>query len=59
MVRSHLLEGMQITALHHTEVVEEIAMLWAAVSSAMEFMLRCSPNKAFWVEAVDELIVEF
>jgi hypothetical protein len=29
------------------------------VSSAMEFMLRCSPNKAFWVEAVDELIVEF
>jgi hypothetical protein len=58
-VRNHLLEGMWITALPHTEMARELAALRAAVSSAAEFALRCSPNKTFWVEIVDELIGEF
>jgi hypothetical protein len=41
------LEGMQIAALHHTETVEELAVLQVAVSSVVEFMLGCSPNETF------------
>jgi hypothetical protein len=37
----------------------ELATLLAAVSSAVEFMLGCSPNETFRVEIVDELIAEF
>jgi hypothetical protein len=58
-VRSHLSEGMFIVALHHTEMAKQLAMLWAVVSSAAEFMLRRSPTKAFLAEVVDELVAEF
>jgi hypothetical protein len=50
---------MRITALHHAQMVEELNTLWAEVSSATEWMLRCSPNKVFQVEVVDELVAEF
>jgi hypothetical protein len=52
-------EGIQIAALHRTEMARELAMLRAAVSSATEFMLGHSPNKTFQVEVVGELVVEF
>jgi hypothetical protein len=58
-VRNHLLEGMQIAALHHTEMAQELATLWTVVSSIVEFMLGCSPDETFWVEVVDELVAEF
>jgi hypothetical protein len=57
-VRSHLLEGMLIAALHHNEMLEEFAALRAAVSSIVKFALRHSPNDTFQVEGVDELIAE-
>jgi hypothetical protein len=50
---------MQIAALHHTEMAGELAALRALVSSTTEFTLGCSPNEAFQVEGVDELIAEF
>jgi hypothetical protein len=52
-------EGIQIAALHRTEMARELAMLRAAVSSATEFVLGHSPNKTFQVEVVGELVVEF
>jgi hypothetical protein len=58
-VRSHMSEGMWITALRHTEMEEELAALRAAVSSVAEFTLGRSPNEAFRVKVVDELIAEF
>jgi hypothetical protein len=36
-VRNYLSEGMWAAALHHTEVVRELAALQAVVSSAVEF----------------------
>jgi hypothetical protein len=50
---------MSITALCHTEMAEELATIWAAVSSAVVFTLECSPNETFWVGVVDELVVKF
>jgi hypothetical protein len=50
---------MQITALHHIKMVEEVATLRTVVSSAAEFVLELSPNETFWVEVVDELVVKF
>jgi hypothetical protein len=57
-MRNHLLEGMQITALHHTEMVGELATLWTALPSPVEIVLGRSPDDTFWVEVVDELVVE-
>jgi hypothetical protein len=37
----------------------ELVTLRMAVSSAMEFMLGCSLDETFWLEVVDELVVEF
>jgi hypothetical protein len=50
---------MRATALHHAEVVGELATLWVAVSSAAELVLGCSPNETFQVEVMDELVAEF
>jgi hypothetical protein len=50
---------MQIAVICHTEMVEQFIMLRAAVSTAMECMLRCSPTEALWVDIVDELVAEF
>jgi hypothetical protein len=58
-MRNHMSEGMRIAALHHTEMAKEFAVLRAAVSSAVEFALRRSPNKAFRVGVVDEVVTEF
>jgi hypothetical protein len=56
--RNHLLEGMQIAALHHTKMARELAMLRTVVPFVVEFTLGCSPNKTFWVEVVDELVAK-
>jgi hypothetical protein len=50
---------MWIVALHNTEMAEQLAVFWAAVSSATEFMPRRSPNETLWVEVVNELVVKF
>jgi hypothetical protein len=55
----HILEGMWIAALHHTEMAREFSALQAIVSSSTEFALGCSPNEAFMVEVVDELTAKF
>jgi hypothetical protein len=44
-VRNHLSEGMWLTALHHTEMVGELATLQAAVSSAAESELGAHPTR--------------
>jgi hypothetical protein len=58
-VRNLLSEGMQIAALHHTEMAGELSALQAAVSSTVEFTLGRLPNKTVRVEVVDELVAEF
>jgi hypothetical protein len=50
---------MWIAALRHTEISGEIAMLQATVSYVVEFALGHSPDEAFWVEVMDELVVKF
>jgi hypothetical protein len=57
--RNHLLEGMQIAALWHTEMVGELATLQTVVSSTLEFTLGHLPDKTIWVEAVNEMVAEF
>jgi hypothetical protein len=58
-VRNHLSERMRITALHHTEMIGELAMLQTTVSSTVEFALGRSPDETFWVKVVDELVAKF
>jgi hypothetical protein len=58
-VRHHLTEGMRHAALHHTEMVGELAALHVAVSSTMESAFERSPNDTFHVEDVGEPVVEF
>jgi hypothetical protein len=53
-VRHHLSEGMQHMSLHHTEMVGELAVLWAVVS-----VLGRSPSDTFCVEVVGELVTEY
>jgi hypothetical protein len=52
-------EGMWHVALHHTEMVRELAALWALVSSAVESALGRSPNDTFHMEVVSELVAEY
>jgi hypothetical protein len=49
-VRNHLSEGMQLTAIHNTEMAGELTTLRAVVSSAVE---------TFRVEVMGELVTEF
>jgi hypothetical protein len=58
-VRSHLLARMRVAALHHTKMVGELTALWAAVSSAAELVVGCSPNETSWVEVMNELVAKF
>jgi hypothetical protein len=58
-VRNHLLEGMRSTALHHTEMVGELAMFCARVSSAVELVLERSPDDTLRMEVLRELVAEF
>jgi hypothetical protein len=57
-VRNHFSKGMHVAALCHTEVARELAA-WAAVSSAMELALGCSPNEVFRMEVMGELVAKF
>jgi hypothetical protein len=50
---------MRITALRHTDMAEELAALWAVLSSTVKFTLEHSLNVASWVEVVDELVSKF
>jgi hypothetical protein len=50
---------MWVTALCHAEVVRELAMLQAAVSSVVELVLGHSPDETLQVEDMDELVAEF
>jgi hypothetical protein len=50
---------MWLAALRHTEMVEELAALRAAVSSATQSVLGRSPNNTFHMEVVGELVTEF
>jgi hypothetical protein len=52
-------EGMRHAALHHIEMVRELAALWALVSSATESALGRSPNDTFHMEVVSELVAEY
>jgi hypothetical protein len=58
-VRHHLFEGMRLAALRHTEMVEELVVLRAAVSSAAKFVLGRSPSDTFRMEVEGELAAEF
>jgi hypothetical protein len=40
-------------------MVRELTVLRAAVSSAVEITLGCSPNQTFRVEVVGELVAKF
>jgi hypothetical protein len=55
-VRNHLSERMQATAIRHTEMAGELAMLRVVVTSIVELVLGCSPDETFWVEIIDELV---
>jgi hypothetical protein len=57
--RHHLSEGMQLIALHHTEMARELIALWEAVSSATELVLGHSPSDTFRVGEVGELAAKF
>jgi hypothetical protein len=50
---------MRHAALHHSEMVGELAALHAVVSSIVELVLSRSPNDTFRVEVVGELVGEF
>jgi hypothetical protein len=50
---------MQITALHHTEMVGELAVVLTTMSSTVEFALWRLPDETFQVEVVDDLAAEF
>jgi hypothetical protein len=57
--RYYLSEGMRHAALHHTEMVRELAVLQVTVSSVVESALGHSPNDTFHVEVVGELVTKF
>jgi hypothetical protein len=50
---------MRHAALHHTEMVRELAVLQVTVPSAVESALGHSPNDTFHVEVVGELVTKF
>jgi hypothetical protein len=50
---------MRLTTLHHTEIAGELAVLRAAVPTAVESVLGHSPSDTYHVEVVDEMAVEF
>jgi hypothetical protein len=58
-MRGLLSERMWIVVIRYTKMVEQFVMLQAAVSSAIEFVLGCSPTEAFWLDIVDGLVTEF
>jgi hypothetical protein len=59
MVHSHLSEGTQIFIVRHINMVGQLVVLRAAVSSVMQSMLGCSPSENFWVDVIDEMLTEW
>jgi hypothetical protein len=57
--KHQLSEGMWLVALHHTEMVGELATFRATVSSTTESVLECSPGDTARAEVVGELVTEF
>jgi hypothetical protein len=56
---SPLLVRMRATALHHSEVVGELTMLRAVMSTAIELVLGSLPGEISWVEVMNELATKF
>jgi hypothetical protein len=54
----HLSEGMQLVALHHTEMAGELAAFQATVSSAAESVLGRLPSNTMCMEVVGDLVAE-
>jgi hypothetical protein len=50
---------MWLVALHHTEMVGELAALRATEATATESVLGRSPSDTFHIEVVSELSIEF
>jgi hypothetical protein len=57
--RNHLLERMWATAIHHIEMVGELATLRVIVTSAVELVLGHWPDETFQVEIANELVDQF
>jgi hypothetical protein len=55
----HLSEGMRLAALRHIEIVGELTVFQAAVSSIMESVLGRSPVNTALAVVVGELVAEF
>jgi hypothetical protein len=53
-----LFEGMWLATLHHNEMVRELAVFQAVVSSATELVLKRSPNNVAHAEVLGELVAE-
>jgi hypothetical protein len=53
------LERMRVAAIHHIEMVGELAALQVAMTSIVELVLGCSPDETFRVEIVDEMVAQF
>jgi hypothetical protein len=58
-VKSPLMARMRVTTLHRARVVEELTVIRATVSSAVELVLGCSPGEASRVEVMNELTTKF
>jgi hypothetical protein len=58
-VRNHLLERMWATAIHHIDMAGELDVLQKVVTSTVELVLGHSPDEAFGVEIMDELVAQF
>jgi hypothetical protein len=54
-----LSEGMWVAATCLSEMVEQLATLQAAVSSAAQSMLERPPNEAFLADVVGEMLAMF
>jgi hypothetical protein len=53
------ISGMRAAALHHTKIVRELVVLWAAVSSAAGLVLGRSPTETSRVEVMSEMVAKF
>jgi hypothetical protein len=58
-VKSPLTTRMRAAALCHARVVEELTVLWMAVSSTTELVLGLSHGEASRVEVMNELTANF
>jgi hypothetical protein len=57
--KHHLSKGMRLAILYHTEMVGELAVFRAVVSSAIASVLGHSPGDTAHAEVVVELVTEF